>query len=239
MAAQNSLSVPELGENRSVLGQAWAGFRRPDNLLRVGVAALLVILIALPLIQLALATVREDGLTTWQEVTTGRIAANLLWEPLANTMLIGLLVAVGTVTIGGLMAWLVMMTDIPYRRTLGLLASFPFILPSFAIALSWETLFRNDLVGGRTGFLYELGIIVPDWLSWGALPIALTLIAHYYTTAFLLISAALASVNTELVEAGEITGASRMRVLTGITFPLVLPAIVSSAMSRRAILAPS
>lgn len=230
MAVQTTLSEDRVTTNPSPLLHIWSNFRKPDNLLRIGVAILLLILIALPLVQLAIATVREEGLTVWQEVMTGRIAQNLLWEPLANTLMIGVLVALGTITLGGFMAWLVMMTDVPYRRTLGLLASFPFILPSFAIALSWETLFRNDLVGGRTGFLWELGILVPDWLSWGPLPIALTLIAHYYTTPFLLISAALASVNTELVEAGEITGANRLRVLTGITFPLVLPAIVSSAM---------
>jgi iron(III) transport system permease protein len=203
---------------------------KPEILLRAAVALTLLIFIALPLLQLASVTLREDGLATWQEVTSGRIAQNLLWEPLFNTVLIGILVALGTVTLGGFMAWLVMMTDIPHRRTLGMLSSVPFILPSFAIALSWETLFRNDLVGGRTGLLYDLGIMVPDWLSWGPIPIALTLIAHYYTTPFLLISAALSTVNTELVEAGEITGASRFRILMGITFPLVLPAIVSSAM---------
>jgi iron(III) transport system permease protein len=230
MAVQSNLSEPALSMTRSPVARAWDGFRKPENLLRLGIALLLVILIAVPLLRLGLVTVEEEGLSVWQEMLSGRISRNLLWEPLGNTLLIGLLVSVGTVIIGGFMAWLVMMTDIPFRRTLGLLASFPFILPSFAIGLSWETLFRNDLVGGQTGFLYQLGIAIPDWLSWGPLPIALTLIAHYYTTPFLLISAALASVNTELVEAGEVTGASRFRILMGITFPLVLPALVSSAM---------
>jgi iron(III) transport system permease protein len=204
--------------------------QKPEYLLRAGLVMILVVLIALPLAQLGMATVRERGLEVWREVLTGRIAPNLLWQPLANTLLVGILVAIGTVTLGSFMAWLVMMTDVPYRRTLGLLASVPFILPSFAIALSWETLFRNDLVGGRRGFLFDLGIAVPDWLSWGLVPVVLTLVAHYYTTPFLLISAALASVNTELVEAGELSGAGRLRVLTGIVMPLVLPAMISSAM---------
>jgi iron(III) transport system permease protein len=207
-----------------------AEVRKPEIILRIGLVLVLAILIAFPLAQLAMATVREDGFAVWQEVLTGRIAPNLLWTPLANTLLVGTFVALGTIVLGSFMAWLVMMTDVPYRKTLGLLASLPFILPSFAIALSWETLFRNDLVGGRTGLLFELGIAVPDWLSWGPVPVVLTLVAHYYTTPFLLISAALASVNTELVEAGEMSGAGRLRVLTGITLPLVLPAIISSAM---------
>jgi iron(III) transport system permease protein len=230
MSVQNRASDPGLHLEASWLNRTLIEVRKPELMLRIGLVIILATLIALPLAQLGFATVREQGLTVWQEVLTGRIAPNLLWEPLANTLLIGTLVAVGTVVLGSFMAWLVMMTDVPFRKTLGLLASLPFILPSFAIALSWETLFRNDLVGGRTGLLFDLGIAVPDWLSWGPIPVVLTLVAHYYTTPFLLISAALASVNTELVEAGEISGAGRLRVLTGITLPLVMPAIISSAM---------
>jgi iron(III) transport system permease protein len=231
MAVQTSVSQnSRLDSPPSWLSRVFVDLKKPEILLRLGVLLLLIVLIALPLGRLAFITIEEEGFAVWQEVTTGRIAPNLLWEPLLNTLLIGTLVALGTLGLGGFMAWLVMMTDVPFRRLLGLLASFPFILPSFAIALSWETLFRNDLVGGRTGLLYDLGIAIPDWLSWGPLPVALTLIAHYYTTPFLLISAAMATINTELVEAGEIAGAGRFRILAGITFPLVLPAIISSGM---------
>ncbi|MDK3158183.1 iron ABC transporter permease [Kamptonema cortianum] len=215
---------------RTALRQRSARWAHPDFIVRLLLIGLLLILIALPLAQLAFTTVRTQGFDVWTEVLTGRIAPNLLWTPLLNSLMVGGLVSLGTLLVGSFMAWLVMMTDVPGRRTLGLLASIPFILPSFAIALAWETLFRNDLVGGRTGFLFELGFQIPNWLSWGPVPIVLTLVAHYYTTPFLLISAALATINTELVEAGEMTGASRFHVLRGITLPLVFPAILSAGM---------
>ena len=128
------------------------------------------------------------------------------------------------------MAWLVIMTDVPGRGLLGTLASFPYMLPGFAIALAWATLFRNERLGGQAGFLQAWGLSIPDWVAWGVFPIIVTLIAHYYSLGFSLIGASLASINSELVEAAEMTGAHRFRVLAQIILPVVAPAITSSAL---------
>jgi iron(III) transport system permease protein len=56
----------------------------------------------------------------------------------------------------------------------------------------------------------------------------LVLVIHYYAYAYLLVSASLVSLNSELEEMGEITGASKLQILQKITMPLVLPAILSS-----------
>ena len=50
---------------------------------------------------------------------------------------------------------------------------------------------------------------------------------HYYTFFFLFVSAALMSIDSNLEEAGDLMGASRWRILRKITFPLVIPAILS------------
>ncbi|MRR32472.1 iron ABC transporter permease, partial [bacterium] len=50
---------------------------------------------------------------------------------------------------------------------------------------------------------------------------------HYYTFFFLFVSAALMSIDSNLEEAGDLMGASRGRILRKITFPLVLPALLS------------
>jgi iron(III) transport system permease protein len=55
-----------------------------------------------------------------------------------------------------------------------------------------------------------------------------TLSLHYFVFSFLLISSALASIGGDLEEMAEITGAKRTTILRRITFPLVLPAILSS-----------
>lgn len=119
------------------------------------------------------------------------------------------------------------MTDMPLRGLVGFLATLPFMIPSFATALAWGSVFRNGRVGGGGGLLEGMGIAVPDALAWGMAPTMIVLIAHYYALAFTVIAAALATVNGDLVEAAQMTGASRRRVLFGIVLPVVMPAILA------------
>ncbi|HEU4808210.1 MAG TPA: iron ABC transporter permease [Homoserinimonas sp.] len=204
--------------------------RNPVAVLGLVTAAVLVVLVVMPLIGLIGTTLGTDGLDAWQKVLSGRLAPNLFWEPLANSLVIGSATAIGSVLIGSFMAWLVVMTDAPFRKTIAVLATLPFALPSFALALAWETVFRNDLIGGRVGLLQDLGLAVPDWLAWGTVPISATLIAHYYSLTFTLVAAGLATVNGSLTEAGEMAGATRARVARSIALPIVLPSIISGAM---------
>ncbi len=120
-------------------------------------------------------------------------------------------------------------TDLPGRHYISSVAIIPYMLPSWTISLAWIVVFKNQKIGGAMGFLEALtGIQVPDWLSYGPIPIIITLSLHYYAFAFLLVSGALQSLDARLEEAGEILGASRWQVLTRVTFPLVIPAILSA-----------
>ncbi len=198
------------------------------DIIRLILLAFLVLLVVTPLLRLLLTTLGSEGREAWSDVVRGRLAPNLLWEPLRNTVAVGALVALFTVVVGGLLAWLVVMTDMPGRRIIGALASIPYIIPSFAIALAWQTLFQNDRLGGRVGLFQELGFAVPDWLAWGFVPVTIVLSIHYFSLGFMLISAALASINSELLEAAAMTGAGKARVLKDITFRVVTPAVMSS-----------
>src|SRR5690606_25521669 len=155
------------------------------------------------------------------------MSAALFWQPLGGSLLVGLGTGVIATVIGAFLAWIVVMSDVPGRRVIGVLAAIPFALPSFAIALAWESVFRNDLIGGSTGLLFSLGVPVPDWLAWGPVPVILTLVAHYYSLSFVVIAAALANVGGDLVAAAELTGASRTRVAARIVIPAVTPAVLS------------
>ena len=146
-----------------------------------------------------------------------------------KTLILGLGVSAGCLLLGGFTAWLVVMTDVPGRRVLGVLHTLPFRIPSFAAALAWGTLFRNSRMGGSSGFFEANGFIIPDWLAWGIVPVLIVLIAHYYSLAFTIIAAALSSVGADLVEAAQMTGARRSRIFFGIVLPVVTPALVSAA----------
>jgi len=171
----------------------------------------------------------EFTLFHWQRVFNSMISETMLYIPLWNTLATSISISVLALSLGSLLAWLVVRTDLPGRRYIASVAIIPYMLPSWTIALAWIVVFKNEKVGGAMGFLQALtGFQPPDWLSYGPVPIVITLSLHYYAFAFLLVSGALQSLDARLEESGEILGATRWQVLRRITFPLVIPAILSA-----------
>ncbi|MFD2795702.1 ABC transporter permease [Promicromonospora vindobonensis] len=204
-----------------------AATRRPLTWLTVAVLAVLITLVALPLLGLVRATLSDGAGHTWSEVLASPMSSALFWEPLGGSLVVGLGTGLLSTLLGAFLAWVVVMSDVPGRKVIGVFATIPFALPSFAIALAWESVFRNDHIGGSPGLLTSLGLAVPDWLAWGPVPVVLTLAAHYYSLSFVVAAAALANVGGDLVAAAELTGASRLRVAVRIVIPAVAPAVVS------------
>ena len=198
-------------------------------ILKICVLALLGVLVAAPLSRIIVETLLPGTIGAWEDVIASRLSRNLLWLPLQNTLILGFGTAAICVAVGGFLAWLVVMTDVPFRRAIAVMATLPFMIPGFATALAWSAIFRNGRVGGPAGFLEANGIAVPDWLSWGIVPTLLVLAAHYYSLAFAIIAAALATINSDLVEAARMAGAKRWRIVTGIVLPVALPAVISAA----------
>lgn len=233
--------VPFLVKARNV---ATSLLSNPYNVISLVSAILLIYLIVVPLGEIVTTTLKwqpkdirvspnavpgQFTLYHWIEMFTGKTANALLWGPLLNSLAVALCVSIFSLLVGGLMAWIVTRTDIPARKFLAFSILVPYMLPSWYKALAWITVFKNDRIGGYPGFLQAMfGINPPDWLSYGFIPIVLTLSVHYYAFAYLLISSALSSIGGDLEEIGEIAGASRFQILKRITFPLVLPAILSS-----------
>lgn len=204
--------------------------RRSRNLVPFVMVCVTAVLVIFPLLRIVQISLTPDGLQAWAAVTASPLSTNLLWKPLANTLLLGAGVATGCLLLGGFLAWLVVLTDVPGRRFLGMLSTLPFMIPSFAAALAWGTLFRNDRLGGQPGYFVANGMHIPDWLAWGLLPTLIVLIAHYYSLAYTMIAAALSSVSADLIESAEMAGAKRSRILFGIILPVVTPALVSGGM---------
>jgi iron(III) transport system permease protein len=215
---------------------ASARWRRPALSRHAGPLILILILILVvavlvvaPLLRITFSTLTPSGLDAWGAVLASPLSMNLWWRPLANTLLLGLGVSAGCLILGGFLAWLIVMTDVPGRRFLGVLSTLPFMIPSFAAALAWGTLFRNSRMGGSVGFFEANGLVIPDWLAWGIVPTLIVLTAHYYSLAYTIIAASLSSVGADLVESAQMAGARRGRIFFGIILPVVTPALVSAA----------
>ena len=228
------------------LGGLWrraqGALRKPHVLLGLGLLALLTYLVFVPILTLihTSSTVQlvdsfrlrdlELGQWTthyWQRVLT---SASILHRPLMNSLVTGFGVVLFVTVVGTLLAWLVTRTNLPFAGLISAVVVIPYILPSWALAFPWVQVFQNRALGLPQGFLeYYTGIQVPEAIVFGPLPIIFVLGLHYYPFVFLFVAGALKSIDSQIEETADVLGASRFRILRTITFPIVIPAILSAA----------
>ena len=91
----------------AMTGHARRVLFRQGTVLKAVVLLLLTLLIVLPLLRTFMFTLEPGNLGAWRDVLTGRLSRNLFYVPLMNTMLIGVVTALGCVLLGGFLAWLV------------------------------------------------------------------------------------------------------------------------------------
>jgi iron(III) transport system permease protein len=214
----------------------------PYNIIVIISIILLAYLILIPLFEMIRTTftlarmdVRRTGGTAgeftfyyWNQILKSPVSRNMLYRPLANSFIIAINTSIIGILLGSSIAWLMVRSDLPFKRFFSLAVIIPYMLPSWTKSMAWMSVFRNERIGGSRGFLSYLGVPVPDWLAYGPVAIIAVLTVHYYAYSYLLVSAALRSVNSEYEEMGELLGADKYSILSKITFPLVLPAMLSS-----------
>lgn len=229
-------------KSRRLKNQIKAVVTNPYNLIVLIAIVLLTYLIVFPLLdmistsftlaqkdaRLAGGTAGSFTLYYWQRLLGSALTKQMLLQPLLNSLLIGVCVSFFAILIGSVLAWLMVRTDLPFKPFFSLAVIIPYMIPSWCKSQAWLTMFKTERIGGAPGFLMSLGINVPDWLAYGPVAIITVLSLHYYAYAYLLVSAALNSINSELEEMGEIQGAGKATILRKITFPLVLPAMLSA-----------
>ena len=239
-----SKTVPSSGQNWNArLRRFFHWLSSPHVVLSLIMLAVMVYMVIIPLYRMIITTfsVQEMDLRAipgaevgdltlyhWIRMLTGKISQIMTYEPLLHSLTISLGATGLALVIGGLMAWLVVRTDVPGKGIINTLATVPYIMPSWTIAQAWIVLFKNQTSGGTPGLLeFITRNPTPDWLAYGPVPIIVSSALHYYTFFFLFVSAALLSIDSSLEEAGELAGAGRWRIMRKITFPLVIPAIAS------------
>ena len=219
------------------------GIRSPYNIMVAAAVAALACLVIVPLIEMVVTTFklaardvrRVEGaqagdwsLYYWKKLLCSEVSQNMLYKPLMHSLLIATAVSVFSIGLGGAIAWLMVRSDLPFKKFFSLAMIVPYMIPSWCKSMAWIAVFKTARIGGTQGFLSYLGLEPPDWLAYGPVAIICVLTIHYYAYAYLLISASFRSINSELEEMGEILGAGKLLMLRKITFPLVMPAIASS-----------
>ncbi|NLA53569.1 MAG: iron ABC transporter permease [Clostridiales bacterium] len=201
----------------------------------------LVALIVIPLLQMLSETFtlarselrRVDGqvgdftLYYWKYLISTQMSNAVLWTPLIHSLTTGFFTALISVPLGSVLAWLMVRSDLPHKKTISMLVIIPYMIPSWTKALSWLAVFRNQR-SGALGLLAGMGLNVPDYLAYGPIAIVLVMVMHYYAFSYIMVSGSLRSVNSELEEMAEIQGANKRQILKSITLPLVLPSVLSA-----------
>ena len=142
-----------------------------------------------------------------------------------NSLVSSLASAAGAVLVGTVLAVLLDRSDLRGRRTLRLFALTPLLVPPFVGAIAWIG------IAGPTGpanvaFTQWFG--APLWNIYGGDGVIFLLTVHSYPVAYIIISAALRRVPSDLEQAARIGGASALGAVTGITLPLLRPAMLSA-----------
>src|SRR5689334_5496941 len=149
------------------------------------------------------------------------------YHVLTNTALVSCIATVLAVIFGFLQAWILTRTNIPGRQRLERLMELPYYMTPLIGALAWGV-----LLGPKTGLVNQA------WRSFGAPSdlfniyspwgIAWVMALFEGTVAFVMISAAMKSMDPSLEESSRVLGAGKLRTALRITLPLVAPGVLSA-----------
>jgi iron(III) transport system permease protein len=192
----------------------------------IGAALALVVLMGLPLgwlVQMSVSGESGYTLSRYQTVFADPALQKALW----NTVVLAFWVGVASVAVGAPLAWLTARTDVPARGLIRGLVLASFVTPPFLGAFAWVMLagpnagYVNRLWRGVTGAEAPLVNI----FTMPGLIFVVTIYTFPYV--YIMVANTLALIASDLEEAGAILGAGRLWVALTITFPMVLPALVS------------
>jgi iron(III) transport system permease protein len=145
---------------------------------------------------------------------------------LGNTALVACLATIMAVLFGFTLAWILTRTAIPGRALLERLLELPYYMTPLVGALAWGV-----LLGPKTGLINQSwrllggGDLFDIYSPYG---IAWVMALFEGTVAFVMISAAMKSMDPALEESSRVLGAGKLHTALRITLPMVAPGVVSA-----------
>ncbi|MBQ7739443.1 MAG: iron ABC transporter permease [Desulfovibrionaceae bacterium] len=199
------------------------------TLVIVGIVAFLLLFNVFPMLYLVFRTFFDGQGFTLEPIS--RIYTYALnWDALSNTLITALLAMIFGVLIAFPLAWLIGRTDLYGRNFFRTIFVMTYMVPPYVGAMAWLRLLNPsvgtfnlwlvDLLGldGNPFNIYSIGGLV--WV----------LTTFYYPYAFITISRAMENMDPSLEEAARISGASPLKTVLTVTFPVMLPSIVAAAL---------
>ena len=197
----------------------------PSLLVWLGAAAFLVCLMVFPLGAIIKASLwDENGFNVHNYVEVFSHGPYL--AAIRNTVVISFWVGLISIVIGGLLAWLVTRTDLPWKKTIRALVMASFVTPPFLGAFAWTL-----LAGPNAGLLNKVYRSITGsedaLFNVFTMPGLILVMALYsFPYVFSMIANVCELISSDLEDAAVILGARKLRTALTITLPLALPALV-------------
>lgn len=209
-------------------GGGWRGIKVWDPSLTIWIAAalFLVLLMLFPLAAIFKASLwDESGFTVnkYVEVFTNVPFLAAIW----NTLYISFWVGLSAVFLGGLLAWLVTRTDIPFKKTIRALVMASFVTPPFLGALAWTLLAGPNAGLLNHGYRALTGSADALFNIFTAQGLIFVMALYSFPYAFSMIANVCELISSDLEDAAVILGARKLWTACTITLPLALPALLS------------
>ena len=154
----------------------------------------------------------------------------VLANPNVGEALVNTLIACGggtaiAVVIGLLFSWIVVRTNTPFKGFIAAASILPLFAPPLVAGVAWAIL-GSPKTGLINTMFKWIGL---DWRVdfyslWG---LVFVFGIYYAPYVYMFTSSALRNMDPSLEEAAEISGASAFATLFSVTFPLIMPAIIS------------
>lgn len=141
---------------------------------------------------------------------------------ITNTLKVGALVGVASVLIGLLFAYVEVYVKVRTRFLGGLfkvVSMLPVVSPPFVLSLSMIMLF------GKAGIVTRYLLKIYDNSVYGFWGIAIVQTLTFFPVCYMMFKGLLKNIDPSLEEAARDMGASRFKVFTSVTLPLVLPGL--------------
>ena len=196
-----------------------------ESVAALGLTALVTILVVVPMIAVAAGALRDPrGLSL--EPLRAMLGAPTI---ILNTLIVGAGTTMLAVSAGGLLALILARVNTPGRTLLSQLVTVPLYITPLLTAIAWSwlgspksgliNLFARDVFGlpPLVDMQTPGGVIVVAALAYAPLP-------------FLLVGAALKAMDPALEESARVHGASSWGALRRVTLPLLMPALLGSAL---------
>ena len=195
----------------------------------LAIVAFLLVFNVFPLLYLLVRAFFETG--EFSTEAFRRIYTHALnWEALRNTLITAGCSMVLGVMIAFPLAWLVGRTDMYGKKFFRTLFVMTYMVPPYVGAMAWLRLL-NPKVGTLNTLLAQIfGLAENPFNIYSIGGLVWVLTTFYYPYAFITISRAMEKMDPSLEEASKISGASPLRTVLTVTFPIMLPSIVAAGL---------